>query len=549
MYPRRNKLPRLDRLDRYDVLLALLAFVGTFVALMTTMDVGIPRDESFYFHAAREYWGWFAELGDNWEAGNLAASFTQQNVDKHWSYNPEHPALIKALFGISHALFHEKLGWVSSIVGMRIPAVLFASSLSSIVYLFGRHIYGRAAGVLAVTLLLLQPRYFFHAHLACFDIPVIALWCGVLYAYWRSFTSGWWALWTGLLWGLALSVKLNAFFLPAVIGAHWLWVTAVDIRENGWRRPRVPWAFVSMAVFGPLLFLGLWPRHWFDTIERIQWYLNFHLKHVHYFVYYFGENIQQPPFPIEYPWVMTAVTVPATILLAFVIGVVLWRRRWSAEWDDRSTWMLLTIGIVFPIALISMPTTPIFGGVKHWMAANPLLAVVAAGGVTQCAYALAVSWRLPVASAVRYHLAAFGVAAAVALPALSMSIENHPYGTSYYNELIGSYRGAADARMMRQFWGYSSRYALEWIDENAPPKGRVWTHNTTTWAWQEYQRAGLVRDDLRPSSAVGSHLALYHHQKAFVYVLTPIWEQWNTRTPAHVVDVDGVPLLSIYRRP
>lgn len=547
---RRNDLPQIDRLEPLDWVLTSAVFVGTFVLLMATMGIGVPRDESFYFHAALEYYGWFDELWRNIDASRIADSFEQRSVDRHFSYNPEHPALMKILFGLSHALFHDKLEWTSSIVAMRIPAVAFASMLSGVVFLFGRHLYGRGAGVLAVALLLLQPRYFFHAHLACFDIPVIAVWSATFYAYWRSWSSQRWAIATGLLWGLGLSVKLNAFFLPIVLGAHWLWVVVSRIRRHGWHRPPIPWPFVWMAILGPLLFFGLWPRHWFDTIERVTWYMRFHLEHVHYFVYFFGQNIQQPPFPVSYPWVMTALTVPATILLAFVAGVTMWRRRSSAAYDDRGTWLLVAIAILFPIALISMPTTPIFGGVKHWMAANVFLAIVAAGGAMRCAEALTIWWasRTPLTGLAARVTASLLIAAAVALPALTMSIENHPFGTSYYNELIGSYRGAADARMMRQFWGYSSRYALDWLNEDAPENARVFLHNTTTQAWRAYQRDELVRDDFRATPASSSTYALYHHQKAFVYVLTGIWEAYDTKVPAHVVDIDGVPVLSVYRR-
>lgn len=544
-------------LDRVDGLLFLLVFAGTAVVLMATMGVGVPRDESFYFHAAFQYIGWFEELWKNAEAGHILDSFRQVSVDRHFSYNREHPALMKMLFALSHKLFHEKLHWLPSIEALRVPAVGFASLLSGFTYLFARGLFGRAAGVVAVAFLLLQPRYFFHAHLACFDVAVISMWLLVVYGYWRSYDNPWWGVFTGIAWGVALSVKLNAFFLPVVLGGHWLWVAFRQTRRHEvdgktrWELPGFPWVFVWMVLLGTLLFFALWPRHWFDTINRVQWYLGFHLHHVHYFVYYFGHNIQQPPLPISFPWVMTLLTIPGTILLAFVAGVLRYRARaGGGGGDQRWTGSLIAINIIFPIALISMPSTPIFGGVKHWMTAAPFIAIVAAGGVVICgrALGLALLERLPASS---MALRAGGIAlvvAATAAPALMASVENHPYGTSYYNEFIGSYRGAADAGMMRQFWGYSSRYALGWLNERAPHNARIWTHNTTGWAWQAYRRDGLVRDDLRPSRAESSQIGLYHHQRAFVFMLVNLWESYNTRTPVHVVDVDGVPVLSVYVR-
>ncbi len=532
-----------NRIEPIDAALFVALGVVTFVALMSTMNIGVPRDESFYYHAAVQYVRWFEMM-----AVDFGSAFSQAAIDKHMSYNAEHPALMKMLFGLSWKLFSQKLGWLSEIDALRVPSAVFASALAGFVYLIGARVFGRVAGVLAVPLLFLQPRFFFHAHLACFDVPVIACWVAVVYGYWRALDDPRWGVFTGLAWGVALSVKLNAFFLPIVLGLHWL-VYAWAARRRG--EPfRMPWVFAWMGVLGPFLFLALWPRHWFDTVDRIQWYLNFHLQHVHYFVYYFGENIQQPPLPISYPWVMTLVTVPATILLAFVVGVALYRRRTDAPNLRLATGALLAINIIFPIALISMPETPIFGGTKHWASAMPFLAIVAAGGVTACGRALGLAFldHTPASSGFLRATGISVVALAVALPAVMASVENHPIGPAYYNELIGSYRGAADLRMGRKFWGFVSREGLPYVNEHAPKNARIWTHNTTSFAWAMYQKDGLVRSDLRSTSAEASQMALYHHQKAFIYMLIPMWQAYGTRTPTYVVDRDGVPYLSIYER-
>lgn len=537
--------PRLE-IDRLDVALFALVSVATFLALMLTMQLGIPRDESFYYHAGVQYVGWFNELWDNLLAGNLRASFTQSSIDRHMSYNPEHPALMKMLFGLSWQTFSQKLGWTSELVALRIPAVVFASALSGFVYLLGSRVAGRAAGVLAVVLLFLQPRFFWNAHIACFDIPIVACWVAVVYGYWRSLEDARWGIFTGIAWGIALSVKLNAFFLPGVLGLHWLIVAVLDRRAG--RRVRFPWVFAWMAVLGTVLFFALWPRHWFETVPRVQWYLNFHLKHVHYFVNYFGDNLIQPPFPVSFPWVMTLVTVPATTLLAFAAGSATYRRH--APKHRTALGVLLAINVLFPIALISMPNTPVFGGTKHWSPAMPFLSIIAAAGVVWCgrAVGLALLGRVRGSSLALRAAAVAAVATAVVVPNIVGQVENHPFGTAYYNELIGSYRGAADAGMMRQFWGYASRQVLPLVDEHAPARGRVWTHNTTGYAWRMYQHDAMVRDDLRATAVGSSQVAIYHHQKAFIFQALELWDAYGTQVPDHVLGIDGVPFISVYVR-
>lgn len=557
--------------DWADWLIAVVLFAGALVVLALTDQMGIPRDESFYFHAANEYGGWFEELFTHWQNGQVWESFTKANVDKHWSYNSEHPALMKTLFALSRLLFADNLGWMSKPLAMRLPAMATGAALVGGTYLFGRQVFGRLAGLVAALAVLLQPRLFFHAHLACFDVPITFFWLGVVYAYWRSLASRGWAVACGLLFGLALSVKLNAFFLPIVLTGHWVatnWKTVrVRDADAGWalRLPPIPWALVAMALLGPLVFYTLNPRFWFDTFSRVSSYMGFHLHHVHYFVYYFGQNLKYPPLPVSYPWVMTVLTVPATILIAGALGgvyaaltwdPVTWTRRWidalsegrlpdRRAGDPRATGLLLVLNLLFPIALIAMPDTPIFGGTKHWMPAMPFLAMFTGAGVT-------LGYEL-----IRDRVAGRGVAGVTAAalfvavlgPAAYATAQIHPFGTSYYNEFIGSIRGAADHRMFRQFWGYTSRQSLPWLDTHVPEGSGVWTHNTTGFAWHHYTDQKWVRNDLQTTGLERADVALFHHQQSFTHKQDKIWNDYGTFAPAHVVSVEGVPLLSVYRKP
>ena len=182
-------------------------------------------------------------------------------IDDHWAYNPEHPPLVKTTFALSQLWFTDLLG---PSLSMRLPAMLFAGWLIAMLYTFTVEVSGsRFAGLLAATSFALLPRWFFHAHLTCFDVPVTAIWFSVMYAYWKSLASPLGV--RGVAWGIALT-KLNAFFIPFVLLAHWgLCLNLPKFRfeaEGG-------------------LCAG-WPRHWFDTFVRIGW-SNFHQRK-HYYV-------------------------------------------------------------------------------------------------------------------------------------------------------------------------------------------------------------------------------------------------------------------------
>ncbi len=533
-----------------DHALALGLAIATIVLLAMTADMGFTRDEGFYFDASAGYAGWFEELEQNAEDGQIRESFSQDGIDRHWGYNPEHPVLVKTAFALSHLLLDERWDVLSPSLAFRFPAFVFTGILVWFLFAFTRRAFNsRAAAVLAPLFLLTIPRFFFHAHLTCFDVPMTAVWMAFMYAYWRSLTSTRWAWITGALWGVALITKLNGFFLPFVLLAHWgiraLPATRLS-REGRIQVPPVPFALFAMAVLGPIIFYAGWPRHWFDTWNRVAWYFGFHMNHEHYFVWYFGQALIRPPFPVSFPFVMTLVTTPLPLLMAFFggSGVLLkdWFGRLRARTPDPlGTGLLVALNIAIPFLIIARPSTPVFGGIKHWFPALPFMCAVAAIGIVRAAALLT--------EHVRGQQAWFTALAGMVLSVgLMETVASHPYGTSHYNALVGGYTGAADRDGMRQFWGYASRGALDWLNENAEEGARVHFQNTTGRAAAMYKQEGWLRDDIHLAWSVESaDYFLLHHQESFEPLHAEVWLKFGTQSPVHVVTVRGVPVLSVYR--
>ncbi len=520
--------------------------------------MGFTRDEGFYFRAAFQYLGWLKILGEGLVSLDLGEAFSQAAIDKHMGYNQEHPVLPKLLFAGSYWLFHETLGWLRPSDAMRLPGILSAGLLTYLVYTFTTEAYGRAAAVVACVALAAMPRPFFHAHLACFDAMMVTMWFFCMVAWWRGLRSTGWAWGVGVVFGLALSVKHNAFFLPALFLVHWAIVYARGTRllrgDGGELRlnlPNLPIAFVSLAVLGPVVWYILWPNHWFDTYGRIVWYFKFHLHHVHYFQYFFGENLYAPPFPVHFPFTLSAITLPPVTVLAGVLGAVVcaagwWKSRGRRPADDRGTGWLVGLGLLIPILIIAIPSTPIFGGIKHWTPAMPFLAVLAGVGVVEAGRAagnqLAALLRRPVALPVTVALAALVLA-----PAVLSTAHSHPNGTAHYNVLVGGVRGAADLRAMRQFWGYAGGDAVEFVSERLDGRGSVFWQNTTHDAYRMYQRDGRLPAGIGYGAMGRSEYGMIHHQMAFVPLEVELWRAYRTRNPEFVSHHDGVPVLRVYR--
>jgi 4-amino-4-deoxy-L-arabinose transferase-like glycosyltransferase len=542
------------------------ALCGCYLLLLlsTASEIGLSRDESFYLRAADSYARWFEALGRD---RHLA--FSKPYIDSAWQYNHEHPALVKSLFALS-LLAHRYWGFLSTeSLAVRFPGMLCGSFLLWLIYIFGARAFGRFAGAFAALAFALLPRPFYHAHLAAFDIPIVLAITYTVYAYWRSLTSIAWAPLAGLGFGLALSTKHNSWLVPGILSIHFIWTSAVELlsrKKSGQKRVSlVPWWLMSMVVVGPLLFVGSWPWLWSDTRERIRWYVDFHTGHEYYNMAYFGVNYFWPPFPKLYPWVMTSFTVPITTQLLFVAGLAfsIWQlmRGISIDiavesplgdapdsrdrLDSRQTAVLFFGCFVAPFVVYLLPTTPIFGGTKHWFPAYPFLTLFAGLGFSRVLDGCRSIWPQ------KWSAAAPVLCGGLLLtPAALETAHSHPFGLSHYGVAAGGVPGAADHGMNRQFWGFTTRSLVDFFNAQMPTGGTVWICDTTYGAWQKLIDDGLLNPQIRPAADIArADYAIVHHELHFAEVDFQIWSVYGGVQPAFVLLYDGVPIISVYRNP
>ncbi|ATB27837.1 ArnT family glycosyltransferase [Melittangium boletus] len=596
--------------------LALGLWALAFCALWATESaVGFTRDESFYFHAAEDYARWFQQL-----VREPARALTDAAIVRAWDYNHEHPALMKTLFGLSHLLFHDTLGWMRSATAFRLPAFALAALVPALTFLLGSAVFSRAAGLFAALSFLLVPRQYFNAELACFDMPIAAMWLLVVYAFWRALEDRDWGVLCGVFFGLALCTKHNALFLPFCLAPFALWrawtsseaqpaartgmwrvlglfaavavlyaLLVVSLGPEGFQRkffllsphtllfvalavgslgmlhvlntehPATALALLplaTMATFGPIVFYLHWPYLWHAPVDRTAWYLVFHATHNHYAWFYLGTLMREPPFPWSYVVVKTALTVPTSLFVPMATGwSVLAGRGLLSLFARTRAWVrppteaevLVGLHAVAALLIISPPSVPHFGGVKHWLPSMPFLGLLAGVAVTRGCEALTerlrARWpRLPLAAVAA---PVFGL---VMLPALIALVRVFPYGTSFYSELAGGVPGAASLGMQRQFWSSNVTAVLPWINANAPRGARVFLHEVTGFAFQDYQREGMLRADLRPGGLFDSDIAAYQYHQEFREHEFALWGAYGTRTPVTGLYLDETPQVIVYQR-
>jgi len=526
--------------DRWDLAVSVVLAIAYLALLLSTVhDLGYARDEGFYFQAARSYEAWF-EL--------LRTDFTQAvapaTIDRYWAPNHEHPALMKSLFALSHRYLFT--GWQlfrEPGTAYRFPGMLVSTLGVVVTYLWGARESGRSAGVVGALSLALMPRVFYHSHLACFDMPVTAMLLLTSYAFARSLAGSLgWAVATGIIYGLLLDTKHNAWLLPGAFGLHFLLTRGKRaLREMRAGRWPVPHAFLAMLVLSPLVFYASWPWIWHDTVPRLRDYANFHLQHEYYNMAFLGQTYWKPPMPRLYAWVMTLATVPSVTLLLFAVGIGLcvWRRPLP------STPLLWLLCLSMCYAPWWSTATPIFGGTKHWMTAYPFLCLFAGRGFAFAASRIAQllpgkSWAIVTPPV---------LALTVLLGPLCMTLHSTPWGLSFYTPLVGGAPGAASLGLNRSFWGYTTGAMQGEINLRAPERARVFVHDTALSSWEMLRSDQRVRSDLRGGLSIpASDLALFHFEPHMRRVEYQTWLEYGHDAPAAIRAYDGVPIVWLYAR-
>ncbi|HYY52609.1 MAG TPA: hypothetical protein VE755_07045, partial [Myxococcales bacterium] len=340
--------------------------------------------------------------------------------------------------------------------------------------------------------------------------------------------------WLGVLFGCALAVKHNAWLLPPVLLLHALLLPR-GMRHRALRT--LPW-----LLLGPVVLFVAWPLLWHDPLRHLADWIAFHTHHVHYAWYYLGRELRGPPFPIFYPFVLLALTLPLpqVALLAAALVKLAWDFAQRAISPLRLLELALAAAAILPFMI---RTTPIFGGIKHWLAFVALLC-------PEAAHLLSRSAELAVAAGLRRAWAFALAAVAALLPGLWQIAHVHPYGTSAYGELAGDIPGAASLGMQRQYWSNNVTAVLPWLNAHAPRGARVFFHEVNYQSYRAYQQAGMLRSDIQYAfgPADAQYAALQWHRE-FRDREPETWNAFGTRTPATGLYLDESPQVIVYARP
>lgn len=391
---------------------------------------------------------------------------------------------------------------------------------------------GTAAAVVAVCVLFLMPRIVADLLANIKDFPEMVFFSLALIAFFVAYERG--SLWglagSGVLWGLALGTKANAWFAPLIV------VLYIALRGLGpWRPGRLALGITVAALIGVAVMFAAWPYLWADPVTRFVYnikYLTLRVGKVRA-----GTTIN--------PWFAIFATTPPLVLILAAAGMVLGIRRR----DPLSLFLLAWIGVVG--ARLSIGTN--FDGVRHFLEIFPPIA--AFSGIATAA----------VATRLRQPVAAIVAALPIAATAWA-TISTHPFETAYWNAFVGGLSGAQKRGIAQSsdYWGASYRLGLDWLNANAPQRSvlivPIAGHTVQLVAplrlrgdiaFVRYPRGGgeeAARQRLEQVRYIAA--------RAPLYVMFVPRRDWSTEldaecmrrlTPVQQWTLEGAPILLIYR--
>ncbi|AMV40002.1 Dolichyl-phosphate-mannose-protein mannosyltransferase [Planctomyces sp. SH-PL62] len=527
------------------------------VMLATEPSLAIVWDEGYTLGREARLRTWFRALGD---PAAFAATWTPpvQELVQQVGAQPPRPDQVdargKLLFDSrvlayfwpfareephGHPPFYALLGLKGDVLAPGLPdlsrarlgpIMLFSLAAAGLFHFVARR-WGWWAAAVAAGAWVFQPNLFGHGHYAAYDGPLSSLWLLAIFCFVAAVERdddpaprrlAWLpALAFGVFLGCAMADKLTGWFLPLPFLA---WAIL-------YRRRR---AFEVLAMgigVGVVVVFLLNPSWWTEPIAGPLRFFRSNLtrgKTIPIPVMFLGRIYQTPVESL--PWyntiVWTVLVTPVGFLLLALAGAYRAVARWKAE-----PVVLLILGHwLFLLALRAMPNTPGHDGVRLFLPAFGVLALLTGPGVEQMRTWLGKGSRW--------------IASASLIEGVASVLLMLPAPLAYYSPLVGGPAGAARLGMEpTYYWDGLDADALAWLrSETAPGRTIQFSTFPTSWLY------------LRETGALPRRLVPLDRGTPQWYVLQNRPGAWNARDrilatrakPAYTVSKLGVPLVWIF---
>jgi 4-amino-4-deoxy-L-arabinose transferase-like glycosyltransferase len=491
-----------------------VSFLTAWLMLWTEPRMAMQWDEGYTLGREESLRDWFLALGDpprfaaDWQRRPLEDELVQRPTRIPPPRREQLDSRTKLLFDRDvlawfwpfareephgHPPFYAELGLTGDVLApswrelprARLgPIVLFSLTAGAIFSCLATR-WGYWPASLAAGSWVLQPNLFGHGHYAAYDAVLTSLWALSIIAFISAIGdapagAGRRARWLftalfGLVLGCAAATKLTGWFLPLPFLA---W--AVLFRSRG--------GFITLGVgliIAAFVVFALQPPWWGEPVVALMRFLDSNLNRgrtIPIKVQFLGTIYDSPNQSL--PWyntlVWTLMVTPVGFLAMAGVGIGAALRNWRTE----SLGMMLAGHWLFLIILRAMPHTPGHDGVRLFLPAFGVLALLGGLGARKL---LEWSGGWP----------KLAVAAALTEGVVSIAVMM-PVPLSYFSPIVGGLPGAVKLGMEpTYYWDALSSEARRWLADNTLP-GRTFLFRGWTTSWLYLRRTGDLPRQLAP---------------------------------------------------
>lgn len=517
--------------------LGLCKFIFLFIITLaplyaTTSDYGITSDEPIYQEAAREIIKWL----------NLPLDkmINRSAINKYWKTDPGrnvHPSGTKLLYITAQKLiFWEKEPYRQNAI---LNIIIFSFSIVAFFYWYFK---GNLSDCLISIIILLSiPRFFAHAHFPATDIPMLSFL--MLLATSMDIVADHRKLcWLpGIILGIFISFKITSILLIIPLIPFYLF----SYREkNSYRALR----FITIFLTGLLTFYIINPDYWFEPVTRIREFITSSATRKEWtpFTVFFAGNFYLYRAPFYYPFTMFMITTPILHIIFLFTG--LWASSGRLLEDKKSILALLCL--ISPFIILSLPISPAHDGIRYLLPAFPFLVCFMSAGLKR----LLLFIKDISARNIRDKMKGI-IVTGLMLVIFAMDFHNParvpPFELSYYNSLVGELSGAHKQGYETTYWWEIINDALlDQINEECEGKKVFFPFPPTDYYFIHLINSKKIKF-IPQFDVQGSDFMLVFGRPYVRY-----WESYatdkykktgNVPVPVWSIDLDGVPLLRLYK--
>ncbi|MDP3982649.1 MAG: glycosyltransferase family 39 protein [bacterium] len=447
-----------------------------------------------------------------------------------------HPAFSDVISATSNYIFFQKLGISPDVESYNYYSVFLGAVLVFAIYVWTRSVYGGFAGLIAALSLALFPLFFAEIHYNIKDVPQTVFFSLAIFFFYhaiRRLSLGRLILFS-LFAGFAFATKFNFGFAIFILSPWLVYEVFTNWPENNVNIRKFVSKhryFLAYLLFVPLVMLVIlvlsWPAVWIEPRLLLA-----------AFNYYGSIGTGAAGGLKLYSLYYLAYATPVVILVYAVVGIAGGLLKLKGE--QRSALYLIVLWLIVPIVRVMLPRMTIYGGVRQIMEYIPALCILAGIGA-----------GVVINTMSRYRIMSQVIAVILFVPLTYSLIKLHPNEGVYFNSLIGGISGAKEANIpdVGNSLGNSYRQGINWINDNTEPGStllfgyELWANIPHIWVrndilFKDVGKTGPLQKGEYIISDVTAEQYLDWYKMRYVE---------NILEPVYVVEVDGVPLVKIWK--